>query len=147
MLLVCSQLLNHVLDHLHLPAVTAPPMSHVARAVQRGAESCHSCRNLTHLLEQLSMPDIGPSTSLGDLGMLNSAVAMLHERDVADVALQHRRSSVLLNYVDNRLGAPEGQILQNSPMLTEPSPSVHHFYAGVLPACHPHHLGDAMPPC
>ena len=48
---------------------------------------------------------------LGDLGKLNSAVAMLHEtRDPSDNVLQQRRSSVLL-YVDNRLGGPEGDLI------------------------------------
>lgn len=68
------------------------------------------CRNLS-LLDQLSLPDLHAMPDLGHLSNLNSAVAMLHEREVGDIAtLQQRRSSVLL-YVDNRLGAPEGQLI------------------------------------
>ena len=88
-------------------------------------------RSMQQLLGGLSMPSSSGldyfTSDLGDLGKLSSAVAMLHERDVADV-LQQRRSSVLLSYVDNRLGAPEGQLIQGASAMQHEAPGGSHHH-------------------
>lgn len=66
------------------------------------------------LFENFSLPGLSLEFgNLGTLGQLDSAVAMvLHEAPPnADGALQQRRSSVLVNFVDTRLGAPESHLI------------------------------------
>lgn len=74
---------------------------------------------MSQFLGNLSLPgDSGGfdpfAADFGELGNFASAVALLQERDVPDL-LQQRRSSVLLSYVDTRLGAPEGQLVHQRP--------------------------------
>ncbi|KAK9790768.1 hypothetical protein WJX73_001816 [Symbiochloris irregularis] len=76
------------------------------------------------LLDTLSLPGLSLEfNNLGNLGHLDSAVAMLHETGPADNVLQQRRSSVLVNFVDTRLGAPESHIIGggmgSAPMQTD----------------------------
>lgn len=76
-------------------------------------------QGMSQFLGNLSLPgDSGGfdpfAADFGELGNFASAVALLQERDVPDL-LQQRRSSVLLSYVDTRLGAPEGQLVHQRP--------------------------------
>ena len=88
---------------------------------------------MSQLLGQLSLPDM---PQLEHLGRLNSAVAMLHERDVGDVVLQQRRSSVLLSFVDTRLGASDAQLIhQGMPMQIDTATGGGGGMSGWAPMC------------